>query len=85
MRVLQLAALLIVACCAGPALITGGVLADAGRLLGSPVVIAAGLAIALGGVVIVLRRRARGRADCCDPSQETDNTDPVSRESDHGR
>lgn len=77
------AVLLIVACCAGPALVAGGVLAVVGRVLGGPVVIVAGLAIAVGGVAIVLTRRARGRAKCCGPVQGTDDPDPASRESDY--
>jgi hypothetical protein len=69
------AVLLLVLCCAGPALIAGGALAAGGRLLSSPVVTVAGLAVAVGGVALVLFRRARGKGDCCEPPDRV--TDPA--------
>lgn len=77
------AVLLIVACCAGPALIGGGALAVVGRVLGRHVVVGAGLVIALGGIAIVLARRARGQANCCDAPPKTGDPDPLGRQGDH--
>ena len=57
-----------VLCCAGPALIAGGVITAAGGVFHSSAVIASG--IALSAVVIgsvVLRRRRGHAADCCPP------------------
>lgn len=62
------AGLLMVLCCAGPALVAGGALGAVGRVLGNPVVVVAGIAVAAIGVVTVLARRGRAQHDCCPPS-----------------
>ena len=61
------AALLVVACCALlPLLVAGGAVAGIGGFLGSPSVIAAGVALLLlAGFVGV--RRHRGGPGCCPP------------------
>ena len=68
------ALLAVAACCAGPALLTGGVLGAIGGLLGNPLVIAAGaliLTAALGYAAHTLRRRGAGsRDDCCPPLEQ---------------
>jgi len=46
-----------VVCCAGPALIAGGVLSTLGAVVGSPLFIAAGALLVGGAVVLTLRRR----------------------------
>lgn len=50
---------LMVLCCAGPTLVAAGVLGSVGAFLGNPVVIAAGVLLAVAAVVIVVRRRPR--------------------------
>ncbi|MFJ2582884.1 hypothetical protein [Kitasatospora aureofaciens] len=67
--------LLMVLCCAGPALIASGALAGIGAWLGSPWVIAAAVLPALGAVALAVRR-ARHRAACCRPT----SNDPADRD-----
>ncbi|MDP9890104.1 mercuric ion transport protein [Pseudarthrobacter enclensis] len=55
------AVFLAVICCAGPALLAGGILVVAGGALGSPVVLALAAAVLAGAVVYALRRRSRAR------------------------
>lgn len=74
------AAVLMVACCAGPALLAGGLLSAVGRVAGNPLVIGAGVLIAVAGVVAVLTRRARGGQYCCPPKSVP--TERTSRERD---
>lgn len=57
------AAVAVVLCCAGPALVAGGVLASLGALAGNPLVITLGVAVVTGALVFaVVHRRRRG---CC--------------------
>ena len=53
--------LILVLCCAGPALIAGGALAAVGSILGNPAVIAAGAALLVGAVAVPYTRHARAR------------------------
>lgn len=62
------AVVLMVVCCAGPALIAAGVLAGIGRFIGSPIVIAGAVVLALVAVTAVVRRRRRD--ECCPPAQQ---------------
>jgi hypothetical protein len=67
----------VVACCAGPALVAGGVLGAVGGVLRNPVVITAGMvvvAVAVGYAVHLMRRRSAGSGDtCCLPGgQQTE-------------
>lgn len=71
--------LLMLACCAGPALITGGALGVLGDAVHSPWLLAAGGLAVAAAVGYILYRRARQRcgqatSDCCPP--ETANTTP---------
>lgn len=59
--------LAMVACCAGPALIAGGVLAGLGGVLTSPWLLAAGVLVVAAAVGYTLRRRARKATGCCPP------------------
>jgi mercuric ion transport protein len=67
---IAVAGLALVLCCAGPALIAGGILATIGQTLSNGFVIAVGLAIVAGGVVFALSRRSRrcGPEEQCAPS-----------------
>jgi mercuric ion transport protein len=59
-----------VACCAGPVLIAGGVLGALGAAVRSPWLIAAGVVVVLAAAVYTVRRGARrrtgGAAEDCD-------------------
>ncbi|MFD4190513.1 hypothetical protein [Amycolatopsis thermoflava] len=64
--------LLMVLCCAGPALIAGGALGALGGAVRNPWLIAAGVLMVLAAVGYALLRRARRRSgqnveDCCPP------------------
>ncbi|MEU3143057.1 MULTISPECIES: hypothetical protein [unclassified Streptomyces] len=61
------AALLMIACCAGPALIAAGALAGVGGVLGDPWVLATAVLVPVAAVTAVVRRRAR-RDACCPPT-----------------
>lgn len=63
-------ALMVIVCCAGPALIAAGVLAGAGSWLGNPLLIALAVLVAAGVAVFVLRRRSRPGA-CCSTDGST--------------
>jgi mercuric ion transport protein len=67
------AAVLVIVCCAGPALLAAGVLGAVGGFLANPWVIAAAVGLAILAVTLVARRRSHGE-DCCAP------TDPDSQE-----
>lgn len=59
------AAVAMVICCAAPALLAGGLLASLGAVAGNPLVIALGVALVIGAVVLaVVHRRRR---TCCPP------------------
>nr|WP_179367770.1 hypothetical protein [Streptomyces albidoflavus] len=73
------AALLMIACCAGPALIAAGALGTIGGFLGNPWVIAAAVLILAAAVTAAVRRR-RGRRDACCPP-----TKPAQRSTDRDR
>ncbi|WP_435057742.1 mercury transporter [Streptomyces sp. bgisy060] len=67
--------LLMIACCALPALIAAGALAGIGAALGNPWVIAIA-AFFLATIVTALVRRFRsGRGDCCPPEDTTRTKD----------
>lgn len=66
---------LMIVCCAGPALIAAGVLGAVGRFLGNPIVVAASVALAVVAVTAVVRRR--GRDECCTPAQVDTESDRV--------
>ncbi|MEX1009394.1 MAG: hypothetical protein WD271_16365 [Acidimicrobiia bacterium] len=63
--------LILVLCCAGPALVAGGALAAVGSILGNPAVIAAGAALLVGAFAVPYTRHARARRlpDCSWSSQ----------------
>lgn len=61
------AVLAMVLCCAAPALVAGGLLASLGAVIGSPAVIALGVAVVGGAVVFAVRRRRRSDACCLSP------------------
>ncbi|GDY33532.1 hypothetical protein [Gandjariella thermophila] len=68
--------LLMVLCCAGPALIAGGALGVLGGAVRNPWLIGAGALLVLGAVGYPLYRRARRRSgqaaeDCCPPPPTT--------------
>ncbi|WP_229922153.1 hypothetical protein, partial [Streptomyces noursei] len=60
------AGLLLIFCCAEPALIAAGVRAGIGAWLSSPWVIAVAVLLAAAVVAVIVRRRTRGDA-CCPP------------------
>lgn len=60
------AALLMIVCCAAPALIAAGALAGLGAWISSPWVISAAALLAVVAVTLVVRRR-KHRAACCPP------------------
>jgi hypothetical protein len=68
------AAVLVIVCCAGPALIAAGVLAGIGGFLGNPWVIAAAVVVLVAAVTAVVRRLRSGRAACCPPAEATKNS-----------
>jgi hypothetical protein len=61
------AAFALLLCCAGPALIAGGVLSGIGGVLNNPFVIAAGVLLMVTGIGVTLRKLLSGKATC-DPS-----------------
>ncbi len=61
---------LMVLCCAGPTLVAAGVLGSVGAFLGNPLVIAAGVLLAVAAVLIVVCRRSH-HAACCPPKNST--------------
>jgi len=52
-------AIVLVLCCAGPALIAGGALGAMGATLGNPIAVAIGVALIVTAIAITLRRRAQ--------------------------
>ncbi|GAA3093591.1 mercuric ion transport protein [Kribbella aluminosa] len=62
------AALLVILCCAGPALFAAGALAGIGGFLGNPWVIGAAVVVAAAAVTAVIRPRRAGRDECCPPT-----------------
>ncbi len=58
-----------VLCCAGPALISAGLLGGLGGVLGNPVILLAAGALLVGALVLARARRSRptGSASCCPP------------------
>lgn len=73
------AALLMIACCAGPALLAAGALGAIGGFLGNPWVIAAAVLVLAAAVTTVVRRRRGQRDACCPPTGST----PRSTDRDH--
>ncbi|GAB2882993.1 hypothetical protein GCM10027074_59330 [Streptomyces deserti] len=71
------AALLMIVCCAAPALIAAGALAGIGAWISSPWVIAAAIVLAAAAVTVIVRRLTRG-GDCCPP--ESVPTDPADQD-----
>ena len=69
------AALAMIVCCAGPALLAAGVLGALGGLLDNPWVIAFAAVVLITAVTIVVRRRRAGSADCCAPEAATGHHD----------
>lgn len=72
--------LVMVACCAGPALIAGGVLAGLGGVLTSPWLLAAGVLVVAAAVGYTLRRRARKATGCCPPRPGSPRSAPADRD-----
>jgi hypothetical protein len=56
-------------CCAGPLLISAGLLGGLGGVLGNPVILLAAGALLVGALVLAPARRSRptGSASCCPP------------------
>jgi hypothetical protein len=73
--------LALVLCCAGPALIAGGILATIGRVASNWFVIALGLAIVAGALVFAFNRRSRpcGPDDNCSPTTDRRAAKPRQR------
>jgi membrane protein implicated in regulation of membrane protease activity len=69
------AALAVIVCCTGPALLAAGALGALGGFLGNPWVIAVATAVLAAAVTIVVWRRRAGRADCCPPEATTGRRD----------
>lgn len=68
------AVMLMVLCCAGPALLAGGVLTAVGTWLTNPWVIAAGAVIALSAVALAVHhRRAQTPCNVTDPCDRRDD------------
>lgn len=71
--------LLIVVCCAGPALIVGGTLGGLGGVLHNPWLIAAGMVGLLAAIAFAVHRQAprdrRDHEDCCPPIPPSTNKD----------
>ncbi len=63
------AVVLMLLCCAGPALLAAGALGSLGAFLGNPLVILAGSVVAAAAVIGVGRRHSRGAA-CCPPEHD---------------
>lgn len=68
------AALLMIACCAAPALIAAGALAGIGGFLGNPWVIAIAVFFLATAVTALVRRRRSGRDACCPPTEPKNST-----------
>ncbi|MEU2607701.1 alkylmercury lyase family protein [Streptomyces albus] len=66
------AAVLVIVCCAGPALIAAGALGALGGFLGNPWVIAAAVLLLAATVTAVVHRHRAGRDVCCPPTGQTD-------------
>lgn len=66
-----MAAVAVVTCCALPALISAGVLATTGGVLGNPPIIAAA-ALVLGGAVAYALRRLRRGQGCAEPDADAE-------------
>lgn len=66
------AALLVIVCCVGPALVAAGALGAIGGLLGNPWVIAAAVVVAAAALTLVVRHRC-GRTTCYPPTGQADN------------
>ncbi|GEM_PF-1514642 len=79
------AGLLIVVCCAGPALIVGGALGALGGVLRNPWLIASGVVGLLAAVGYTARRHVdhshRGTDNCCPPVSSS--TDQDAQDSSH--
>ncbi len=73
------AVVLLIGCCALPALIAGGVLATVGGLLHNPCAIAIAIAIAIAVVVLAAARlrtnKCRNHSECCTPTDSADRAD----------
>lgn len=69
----------VVLCCAGPALVAGGVITAVGGVFSSPVVIALGVALVAGALCFALWRSRRGDR-ACDPPRtviaESERSEP---------
>ncbi|MGH3312722.1 MAG: hypothetical protein ACRDP3_19435 [Streptomyces sp.] len=74
-------ALLMIACCALPALIAGGALAGIGGVLGNPWLIAAAVVLVAAASTAIVRRRRSGRDACCPPTGPAKN--PADRDRPH--
>ncbi len=61
------AALVMVVCCVGPALLAGGALGALGGVLRSPWLIAVGTLVVATAIILVVRRGRADRAHCCRP------------------
>jgi len=74
---MALGGLALVLCCAGPALIVGGLLSTIGAAIANAIVIVLGLAIIAGGtfVTVATRRRARRSDDSGAPTNACTNHD----------
>lgn len=65
----------LVLCCAGPALIAGGVIGAIGTAACNPLAIAFGLALMAAAVVVAPRRHTQ-RKMCCEQPTSTDVPEP---------
>jgi len=72
--------LVLVVCCAGPALIAGGALSAIGATLGNPFVIAAGLGLIGAAAAFVFHRRSRAPQQNTALSTTPDEQPPVARD-----
>lgn len=79
------AALFMVVCCAGPALIAAGALGALGGWLRSPWLIGAALTLLAAAVLWTMARRRKGSdsTDCCSPPQARRTDLPESIREDH--
>ncbi|MFC9543036.1 hypothetical protein ACFTXK_00060 [Streptomyces sp. NPDC056956] len=68
------ATVLMIICCAGPALIAAGALAGIGGFLGNPWVITTAVVALAAAVAAVVRRRRSGRSACCPPTRTEGDT-----------
>ena len=65
----------LVLCCAGPALIAGGVLSRIGGVVSNPFVIVAGVLLIVAAMSVTFYRHTRGTATC-GPSAGNSTRDP---------